>query len=76
MEGRMEDEMNELVGVRDAVAILGVSVDWLAGKRYRGLPPAWRKIGSAVLYWRSDLFALKTEWERTKLLKQTPKEIV
>lgn len=65
----MED-INELVGVREAVAILGISVDWLAGKRYRGSGPAWRKIGSAVLYKKSDLVAFEEERESQKMSKQ------
>jgi len=75
-EGYIEEDMDDLVGVREAVVILGVSVDWLAGKRYRELPPAWRKIGSAFVYKKSDLLAFKEERERNKMSRQNGKSFV
>ena len=66
----MEKDMDDLIGVREATKLLNVSVDWLAGKRYRNRAPAWRKIGSAILYSKKDLIAFKQKRDRQKMTQQ------
>jgi len=57
----MTEYEEEFLGPREAANFLSVSIDWLAGQRYRRQGPAWVKSGRAVKYRKSDLEAWAAE---------------
>jgi len=47
--------MEEQLDIHEAGNFLGVSIDWLAAKRYRRMGPEYMKIGRRVYYTKESL---------------------